>query len=386
MSGHILTINTGSSSVKFAVYQNEEEPDLLVAGEVSAIGTEHAVFSIKGKEKFSSVESHKQAFQLIFEWLKAYKEPFSIEVIAHRLVHGGEKFQAPVVINECVMKALKRLISYDPLHMTSEVMGVLCCQEVFKEALSIACFDTAFHSTLPEESTRYALPGSLYESGVRRYGFHGLSYEYITQELKEEAKGKVIMAHLGSGSSVTALKEGNSFVTSMGFTSTAGVVMGTRPGDLDPGMLLYLLSERGYTVQQLIAMINKESGLKGLSGTTGEMKELLKKEDQDRNASLAITIYCRSIRMRIGAYAALLGGVETLVFTGGIGERSAVIRKRICEDLEFLGVSIDASANAHNASRISKKGAKVNVLVMKTNEELMLCRHANQLARKMANK
>lgn len=387
---HILTINTGSSSIKFAIYRCGEGEELHSRGEISQIGSPEGVFSLSKNDKVThqqgTYSNHEQAFQKLTEWLQQESSELSISAIAHRVVHGGQYYHRPVLIDSSVIDRLKNLIEYDPLHMTSEVMGIQLCNELYPEATQVACFDTAFHHTLPQVAHTLPLTHQLIKSGVRKYGFHGLSYEYIQQTLEkdisfDEANGKLIIAHLGSGASIAALKEGKSTDTSMSFTSNSGLVMSTRCGDIDPGLLMYLIDSNLIQVSNLRSLLNSDSGLKGISNGYGDMKLLLEREGRDPDAKLAIEIFCYTIRKYIGAYAAALEGIDTLVFTGGIGEHSAPIRNRICSHLTFLGIDLDEEKNRHHQRLISSDRSHVNVRVIPTNEELMIARHANSLMR-----
>ena len=267
----------------------------------------------------------------------------------------------------------------DPDHLPAAIRGIKFIAKKFPELPQVACFDTAFHSSLPKVARMYALPGNLYDQGILRYGFHGLSYEYVMGELQaleaQLASGRVIIAHLGNGASMVAVNEGKSIDTSMGFTPLEGLVMGTRSGDVDPGLLLYLLEQKKMSAKETSTMLNKESGLLGVSGTSGDMRNLLEKMQQDSRAGEAVELFCYRAKKYIGAYAAVLGGLDVLVFAGGIGERAPVVRKWICDGLDFLGVRLDALSNEANAALISSPASAVQVRVIKTNEDLMIVRH-----------
>ncbi|MCB1112765.1 MAG: acetate/propionate family kinase [Chlamydiales bacterium] len=325
----ILTINRGSSSVKVSLYDEGERRFFDDAGE--------------------------NTLEQIVRRVPRQK----IEAIGHRIVHGGPKYLEPVLITERVLEDLNNLIPFDPLHLPPQLEGVEIVQKLFPDVPQVACFDTSFHRTIPEVAKTLAIPHSYYEEGIYRYGFHGLSYEYILYKLGNP-KGRLIIAHLGSGASMAAVKEGKCIDTTMAFTSASGLVMSTRSGDLDPGLLLYLESERGISVEDLRMMINRESGMKGISMMTGDMKALLKSDHA--LAKLAVEIFCYQARKYIGALAAALGGVDTLIFTGGIGENSRLIRDKICQGIEFLGIK--------------------NIQTIRTDEEFMIALHTNQLISK----
>jgi len=274
---------------------------------------------------------------------------------------------------------MEQLVPLDPDHMPAAIRGIQFVAGKFPELPQVACFDTAFHSSLPKVARMYALPRRLYDQGILRYGFHGLSYEYVMRELQTlEGKlgnGRVIIAHLGSGASMVAVKDGKSIDTSMGFTPLEGLVMGARSGDVDPGALLYLLERKKMPAHELNMLLNKESGLLGVSGISGDMRTLLEKMDQDPRAAEAVDLFCYRAKKYVGAYAAVLGGLDVLVFAGGIGEHAPAVRKRICDGLEFLGIRLDLASNDANAALISPPESRVRVRVIKTNEDLMIVRH-----------
>ncbi|MGA7839662.1 MAG: acetate/propionate family kinase, partial [Candidatus Acidiferrales bacterium] len=289
------------------------------------------------------------------------------------------RYTEPQRITPRFLTALEKLVPLDPDHLPAAIKGIKFVAKKFPKLAQVACFDTAFHRSLPTVAKMYALPHRFYDAGVRRYGFHGLSFEYIVGELRKLdsnlAAGRVIIAHLGSGASIVALRDGKSMDTSMGFTPLEGLVMSARSGDLDPGLLLYLLTEKRMSAKEAGVLLNKQSGLLGVSGSTGDMRELLEKAKQDPRAAEAINLFCYRAKKYIGAYAAVLGGLDGLIFTGGIGERAPVIRERICSGLDFLGIQLDAKQNAANAPVISASGGRVNVRVIQTNEDLMIVQH-----------
>jgi acetate kinase len=297
----------------------------------------------------------------------------------HRIVHGGPKFTAPQRIDDRLKAALRELIPFAPLHLPSQVAMIDAVAAHFPDLPQVACFDTAFHSRMPEVAQRFALPGKLWEQGIKRYGFHGLSYEYVVGKLGAELGQRAVIAHLGNGASMVALRDGVSIDTSMGMTPTGGFMMGTRSGDLDPGVLLHLLGA-GYSAEKLEGLLNHEAGLLGVSGQSSEMKALLEKRKTEPAAALAVQMFCYQARKFIGAFAAALGGLDTLVFTGGIGERAATVRAEICSGLQYLGVAVDGEANNRNAEVISATGSRCVVRVVETDEDLMIARHTRSVA------
>lgn len=317
--------------------------------------------------------------ELMTSWLDEQGFLPGLGAVGHRLVHGGSRYREPQRITPEFLSELEELAPLDPDHMPAAIKGIRFIARKFPRLPQIACFDTAFHSSLPKIARMYAMPRRFYDKGIFRYGFHGLSYEYIMRELhtieSDLATGRVIMAHLGSGASIAAAREGKSIDTSMGFTPLEGLVMGTRSGDVDPGVLLYLMGQEKISAEEMNTVLNKESGLLGISGTSSDVRVLLEKSPKDSRAEEALELFCYRVKKYIGAYAAVLGGLDVLVFAGGIGEHSPVIRKRICDGLEFLGLRLDASCNEANAALISSPESRVKVRVIKTNEDLMIVRH-----------
>lgn len=369
MEEQLLIINAGSSSIKFAGYS----------------GTEHPVKRFSGQIK--ALESLKLPDLLLAE---VASKGFAPDLIVHRIVHGGALYKMPVIITIGVVSYLKSLVSMAPDHLPLALSLIEMLRERYPDIPQMACFDTAFHDTLPDLAKTYPLSERLRNLGVLRYGFHGLSFEYLMKRLKkidpELADQKLILAHLGNGASMAAVAGELCMDTTMGFTPNAGLMMGTRPGDLDPGILLYLLEEKLLSVEELSREINHQSGLLGLSGYTSDMEELLKRMDQDAKAANAVRSFCYQVRKYTGMLAAVMGGVDAIVFSGGIAENNPLIRKLICEHLKFLGIRIAASLNLKNAEQISKTGAKVKVLVIPANEEEIMADHAMNLLKNRANK
>jgi acetate kinase len=303
--------------------------------------------------------------------------------VGHRIVLGDRRCSQPQLIDQQLLTVFKELAELAPDHLPQIIDSVETVKRLYPNVPQVACFDSFFHSRMPRTSQMYALPRRFFEEGISRYGFHGLSCEYIMQELMtldaEASRGRVIVAHLGNGSSITAVDHGVGVDTSMGFTPIPGVAMGTRCGDLDPGILLYVMNRYGMTFNELNELVNKQSGLLGLSEYSADMRDLLERENTDTHCAEAIAVFCYQVRKFIGAYTAALGSVETLVFTGGIGEHAAAIRQRICAGLNCIGVTLDEDANRSNAAVISSKGGPVTVRVIRTNEDLMIARHTSDV-------
>ena len=384
MEQTILSLNGGSSSLKFAVYRiSDKSEERVFSGAIEAIGVEGGRAWLRASDKILSDEEgafpdHTEAVKTMFAALKT-QGVTELAAAGHRIVHGGPKFTTPQRIDERLKAALRELIPFAPLHLPSQVAMIEAVAAHFPELPQVACFDTAFHSRMPEVAQRFALPGKLWEQGIRRYGFHGLSYEYVVGKLGAELGQRPVIAHLGNGSSMVALKDGVSIDTSMGLTPTGGFMMGTRSGDLDPGVLLHLLST-GYSAEKLESLLNHEAGLLGVSGESSEMKVLLAKRATDPAAALAVQMFCYHVRKFIGAFAAALGGLDTLVFTGGIGEHAAAVRAEICSGLQYLGVALDGAANNRNAEVISVARSRCVVRVIETDEDLMIARHTRSVA------
>jgi acetate kinase len=379
---HILALNSGSSSLKFALYEfSGSRERLLVRGEAENIGGQAGRLWLRGGNGSSIVEQvrpiadHRAALQVALAELtnRKYASP---DAIGHRLVSGGPQYSAPQQLTAQILAELHNLIPLAPLHLPAEIKIIEAVASQAPQIPQVACFDTAFHRRLPELAQRFPLPRQFFDEGLRRYGFHGLSYEYVLQELGPAAtRRRLIIAHLGNGASLAAVKDGLPVDTSMGLTPTGGVMMGTRTGDLDPGVLIYLLREKGYDAAKLEHLVDAESGLLGVSEATSDIKTLLAKRDSNARADQAIAMFCRSIGKEIGAFAAVLGGLDMLVFTGGIGERAPAIREEICRDLGHLGIRLDPGKNSAPEGVISASESACDVRVVATNEELMIARH-----------
>ena len=384
MEQTILCLNGGSSSLKFAVYGiSGAGEERVFSGAIEAIGAEGGRAWLRAGDKTLSDEKgpfpdHTEAVKTMFATLKA-QGVAKLAAAGHRIVHGGPKFAAPQQIDDRLKAALRELIPFAPLHLPSQVAMIEAVAVHFPDLPQVACFDTAFHSRMPEVAQRFALPGKLWEQGIKRYGFHGLSYEYVVSKLGAELGQRAVIAHLGNGASMVALRDGVSIDTTMGMTPTGGFMMGTRSGDLDPGVLLHLLGA-GYSAEKLEGLLNHEAGLLGVSGQSSEMKVLLEKRKTERAAALAVQMFCYQARKFVGAFASALGGLDTLVFTGGIGEHAAEVRGEICSGLQHLGVVLDGAANHRNAEVISAAGVGCVVRVVETDEDLMIARHTRSVA------
>ena len=388
----ILVLNSGSSSLKFALFETGDREALLLSGKLERIGLEQGSFQARAADGRMLVDrmderlpDHETAIRRLLEWLPEAGRGRRLDAAVHRVVHGGPRHSRPQRITLELLAELKELVPLASNHLPGALAAIEALLKAHPALVEIACFDTAFHRRMPELAQRYPLPKQYADEGVLRYGFHGLSYEYVLQELRQtpgaKADGRLVVAHLGNGASMAALHEGRSIDTTMGFTPTGGLVMGTRSGDLDPGLLLYLLQQKGMAPAALHELLNRRCGLLGVSGLSSDMQDLLHQEAGHPDAALAISLFCYQAAKFVGALAAALGGLDELVFTGGIGENSAEIRSRICERLQFLGVELEASRNSANAGVISRDASPIAVRVVKTNEELMMARHADRLLR-----
>lgn len=372
----ILTLNAGSSSVKFALYEAASLGE-RARGQVERIGANaHLEFSIAGERFERDVEAgdHAQALQHILAAAREALGGDPVIGVGHRIVHGGLHFVAPCVLNQQVLDELEALDPLAPLHQPHNLACARAAAGVFPGAIEIGCFDTAFHRGQPFESEAFALPLHFYHEGVRRYGFHGLSYDYVSGELAriapDIAQGRVVIAHLGNGASMCGLKDGKSFTSTMGFSALEGLPMGTRCGEIDPGVLLYLMDARNMSAVEITRMLYRESGLLGLSGISHDMRAL--EQSAAPEARQAISYFIMRCRRELGALAAMIGGLDALVFTAGIGEHAANVRAGICETMDWLGLAVDAEKNAASARRI--EAGAVPVFVIPTNEELVIAR------------
>lgn len=380
----ILSLNSGSSSLKFAFYEAETAGErLLASGAAERIGLAEGLLWVRGADGGRSLErkedflDHEAAVDAVFGAAARLRLP-EPGAVGHRVVHGGADHSAPERVDGRLLADLRALVPLAPLHLPGAVAGIEAVTARFPHLPQAACFDTAFHRPMPELAQRFALPGALWEEGVRRYGFHGLSYEYVLDALGDAARGRVIVAHLGNGASMAAVRDGAPVDTTMGFTPAGGFMMGTRSGDLDPGVLIHLMRERGWGADEIERLVTREAGLLGVSGLSPDMKTLLAAREHPQ-AALAVDLFCYQARKHVGALAAVLDGLDTLVFTGGIGERAAPVRRRICEGLAHLGIEIDTERNQAHAGTISTPRSPCTVRVIPTDEDLMIARHTRRL-------
>jgi acetate kinase len=381
----ILTVNGGSSSIKFALFEAGDSLRRTLAGSIERIGLPDATFVVKGVNKGDSftrsvtAANHTAAVELLMDWIDERIRRGELTAVGHRVVHGGPKYSEPQRITTEMVEELHQLQPFDPEHLPEEVLLTEAFHRRFPDLPQVACFDTAFHHDLPRVAQQLPIPRRYEAEGVRRYGFHGLSYEFLIGELArlagtEAARGRIILAHLGNGASLAAVYEGKSIDTSMGLTPTGGVPMSTRSGDLDPGLVWYLERIEGITAKKFNEMVNFQSGLLGISETSSDMHDLLERETEDVRAGEAVALFCYQVKKWIGAFAAALGGLDTLVFAGGIGENAPVIRARICDGLGFLGIELEEKRNVVNAAVISAETGRVAVRVMHTDEEWMIAK------------
>jgi len=376
----ILVVNAGSSSVKWALFEAGASPVRVVAGRIERIGISDGIVTVtrgatgEAQRRHAQIPNHAAAVQVLIEQLAQTGRGESLQAIGHRVVHGGSRYANPEHISPPVMEELRRLSPYDPEHLPAELNLIEALGQRYPAIPQVACFDTGFHQHLPPVTRLIAIPRRYEKLGIRRYGFHGLSYAYLMEELeriagREAARGKVILAHLGNGASMAAVRDGVSIDTTMGFTPASGLPMSTRSGDLDPGLVSYLSKTEGMTADQFHHMVHAQSGLLGLSETSPDLRDLLAQEGRDTRAAEAVAVFCYHGKKWIGAYAAALGGLDQLVFSGGIGEHAAAVRARMCDGLDFLGIELDHARNEAHAPVISVPGSRVTVRVIPTDEE-----------------
>ena len=381
----ILVINSGSSTLKFAVFDVENAPErLLIRGTADGVGHGRATLEILDDANHSlfhevlAFPHQVDALEHVAQRLPQFVSE-AIAGIGHRVVHGGPGMQEHREITPSLVGKLQAAVHFAPIHIPESVRLIRYAEKLYPGVRQFACFDTAFHRTLSNQASRYAIPNGFADEGVRRYGFHGISCESIVASLGSKLKSKVVIAHLGNGSSVTAVKDGQSADTSMGLTPTGGIVMGTRTGDLDPGVLLYIQRTRSIDLESLEQLLNKESGLKAIGGDSDMRTLEQRQKDGDAPAQLAIEIFCRGVAKTIASYGAVFGGIEQIVFAGGIGEHSASARARICAYLGFLGVALDAARNQSSEALISSEDSLCQVAIVRTQEELQIARHVRTL-------
>jgi acetate kinase len=392
MADAILVLNAGSSSIKFSVFADRDgEPAAALSGLFEGLYTapkftsRDAAGASAGEHSWDQGTrlGHDGAMAHIIEFLRARRGDYALAAIGHRVVHGGVEFSQPVLVDATVVSRLEKFVPLAPLHQKHNLAPIRIVLERMPQLPQVACFDTAFHRAQPELAQAFALPASITERGVRRYGFHGLSYEYIATALPRfdaaAAGGRTVVAHLGNGASMCAMRAGKSVASTMGFTAVDGLPMGTRCGAVDPGVILYLIDELGMDARAVEKLIYQQSGLLGVSGVSSDMRTLLAAHDP--RARLAIDLFVYRIGRELGSLAAALGGLDALVFTGGIGERAAAIRERVCRDAAWLGLELDPAANQAGGPRISAGASRVAAWVIPTNEELMIARHTHALLR-----
>ncbi|MDB6067040.1 MAG: ackA [Pedosphaera sp.] len=382
----VLTINAGSSSLKFAIYRATRPPSCLMSGKFERIGLPDSELTVTdvatGKKEHSklTLDSHEACVPALVRLLEG--AGVVIKAIGHRVVHGGPHYGEPQKVSKGMLAELRRLREFDPEHLPAEIGLIEELGRRFPKTPQVACFDTSFHRDMPRVAKLLPIPRRYDKKGVQRYGFHGLSYTYLMQELKRlgaRPNERVILAHLGNGASMAAVRDGKSIDTTMAFTPAAGLVMSTRTGDLDPGLVAYFARTEGMTPKQFNRMVNAESGLLGVSETSSDVRDLLERESHDPRAAEALELFCHQARKWIGALTAALGGLDTLVFSGGIGENSVAIRARICEGLGFLGFKLDPARNKASEPILSRNGDKVTVRMIRTDEESIIARAAINL-------
>jgi len=384
----ILVINCGSSSVRFALFAAEETLPRVWSGVIERVGLANARFrAVDGEgvtviDETEDIADHDAALSLLLDAIERQPSGARLAAVGHRVVHGGSECDCPLLVTAAVEERLRRLVPLAPLHQPHNLAGIAAVRSARPGLPQVACFDTAFHHSLPRLATLTALPRELYDEGVRRYGFHGLSYEYVVNALRLDGadigRERIIVAHLGNGASMCALQGGRSMETTMGFSTLAGLPMGTRCGDLDPGIILYLLAEKGMTVDEVQHLLYEQSGLLGISKLSRNMQDLLARPDEPA-AVEAIEVFCYQARRHLAALTAALGGLNRVVFTGGIGANAPLIRRKICTGLEYLGIALDFQCNAGCARIISTKSSPVLVEAFQTDEELVIARHVQHV-------
>lgn len=390
MKQGILTINAGSSSIKFALFSLDHpiSPDAEVSGQIDGIGTNATKLIAKNRagERIADqliagdAVSHTQALDAMLKWFLATYTGWQIVSVGHRVVHGGDLYSQPTVVDAQVLEHLTGFIPLAPLHEPHNVAGIKALQALLPDVPQVACFDTAFHRSQPEVAQLFALPRALTAEGIKRYGFHGLSYEFIARALPQHshrADGRVVVAHLGNGASMAAMVNRKCVATTLGFSTIDGLMMGTRCGNLDPGLVLHLMETKGLSVKDMTRILYKESGLLGVSGISQDMRTLLSSDKPE--AREAVELFCYRIVRELGSLVAAAGGIDALVFTGGIGEHAAEVRRRVCLQAEWLGIRVNPEANARHDLVISAGNSSVDVLVIPTNEEWMMAHHAQTL-------
>ena len=386
----VLAVNAGSSSIKFALYDVTEPLRRRSRGNIERIGLPGTMITVddstgaRAQSRAIDARDHGGAASALIAWLEEAGLFSAVEAVGHRVVHGGSQYSAPARIDDELVRALRGISAYSPEHLPGEIDLIERFSRRFRSVPQVACFDTAFHREMPRVAQLLPIPRRFDEKGIRRFGFHGLSYAFLMEELERVAgtdasRGRVILAHLGNGSSLAAVRQGKSLDTTMAFTPAAGVPMSTRSGDLDPGLAWYLARTENMSVEQFHRMVNHESGLLGVSETSSDIRDLLAREAADVRAAEAVALYCYQVKKSIGAFAAALSGLDTLVFSGGIGENAPVIRQRICEGFGYLGVALDDNRNTANEAVISADAGTVTVRMIRTDEEAMIARATQRI-------
>ncbi len=390
MTDVIVVVNAGSSSIKFSMFAVDasgQDLSLRYHGQIESIGSKPRFIAVDADGRRVVDQSvagrradggdHEAALSTLLEWIVGHADQLSVVAVGHRVVHGGEQFATPVVVDGAILDQLEKLAPLAPLHQPHNLAPIRVIARIAPYVAQVACFDTAFHRTQPPVAQLFALPRELSATGIKRYGFHGLSYEYIASVLPgmlgDAARGRVVAAHLGNGCSICAMRAGKSVATTMGFTALEGLPMGTRSGAIDPGVIFYLLTERGMRIDEVTDILYHRSGLLGVSGISNDMRKLLASDAPE--AAEAVDLFVYRIGRELGSLAAALGGIDAMVFTGGIGEHAAPVRARVCEDAAWLGIRLDPAANLGGGPRISTADSPVSAWVIPTNEELMIARH-----------
>lgn len=387
MRDGILVINAGSSSIKFSLYlsNGEDKPALSSKGQVEGINVaphfiaQAADGTVLSEQRWPSDSDlgHHELLKHLIDWVEDNLHGAELRAAGHRVVHGGPQYSTPVLITDTLLDELESLVPLAPLHQPHNLAPIKALAQIHPGLTQVACFDTAFHRSNPREAQTFALPRELTEEGVRRYGFHGLSYEYISRRLREiapeKAAGKVVVCHLGSGTSMCAIENGKSVASTMGFTALDGLPMGTRTGTLDAGVVLYLLQQKGMSPKDIETLLYKRSGLLGVSGISNDMRVLL--ENPDPHAAEAVDLFIYRICRELGSLAAAMGGLDAVVFTAGIGEHSAPVREKVCRQAAWLGIDLDAAANAKHAQVVTSAASRIPVFVIPTDEEMMIAKH-----------
>ena len=392
MSKGLLTLNAGSSSIKFAAFAHQSkgsEPELLLSGQIAGIGS-NAVFNASDangnklsgpKSGIAEIQDHESAIYQAIQWLQQQTDSYELVGVGHRVVHGGEQHNRPALVTAELLEGLEKLNPLAPHHQPHNLAAIKAVSITAPDLPQIACFDTAFHTTQPNIAKQLPIPKNYVEKGIQRYGFHGLSYEYIVSAVPEHNHGempeRMIVAHLGNGASLCGMYKGSSVVTSMGFSTLDGLMMGTRSGSLDPGVLLHLMRYEGMNENELTDFIYNQCGLLGVSGISADMQVLLGSDDPQ--ATNAIELFCYTLVRHIGSHVAALGGLDALVFTGGIGEHADYVRSQVCKELQWLGLELDSVANLNCADKISTESSRIKVWVIPTNEELVIARHTKEI-------